>query len=499
MATMGRVTRNLRIGFIDEDFLLDSEPARRLYHEYASLLPIVDFHTHVLPAQVAANHRFHNLTELWLSDDRAKWRAMRAHGVDERYCTGSASDYEKFLRWAQTLPKLLRSPLYHWSHLELKRAFGITNRLLGPETAPQIWAECNACLARPEFSARNLLRRANVVLICTTDDPTDTLEHHQAVAADPSCNIQMLPTWRPDQALAVENPSSFNVWVDALSAAADVEIRDFKTFMEALAKRHDYFHAHGCRLSDHGLESIYADDYTPSEVEAAFCELRAGRQLGVPQQRQLKAAVLYELALLDHAKGWTQQFHLGALRDCNTRMLHTLGPDMGFDSIGDFAQARPLARFLDRLDQTDRLARTVLYNLNPRDNALLATMVGNFQDGRIPGKIQYGSAWWFNDHLDGIIQQIDALSNVGLLSRFVGMVTDSRSFLSYTRHEYFRRVLCRVLGRDMAGGLLPADFELVGGLVRDICYNNAVAYFGFDLPKRAPTAVPTASGKAVTV
>lgn len=485
-------SREQRGEFVTEDFLLESEPARCLYQEYARRLPIIDFHSHVVPVQVAANHRFRNLTELWLADDRAKWRVMRMHGVDERYCTGDAPDFEKFQKWAETLPRLLRSPLYHWSHMELKRAFGIGDRLLNLETARDIWETCNAQLARPEFAARGLLARANVQVICSTDDPTDTLEHHRTLAAAEGVPFQMLPTWRPDAVLAVGNPSRFNAWVDALAAAAAVEIRDLSTLLEALGRRHDYFHAQGCRLSDHGLETLYAEEYTLREVEAHFQQVRRGQRLGPLEQAQYKSALLYELALMDHAKGWTQQFHLGALRDCNARQVCELGQDMGFDSVGDWSQARALAIFLDRLNRTDQLARTILYNLHPHDNAVLATMAGNFPDGRIAGKVQHGAAWWFNDHLDGITDQLEAISRVGMLSRFVGMVTDSRSFLSYVRHEYFRRVFCNLLGTDVMRGRLPNDLPLLGGLVRDVCYQNAAGFFGFDLDRR-PAAVQGAS------
>lgn len=476
-----------RDAFINETFLLDNEPARSLYAQYARPLPIIDFHSHLVPALIARDHRFANLAELWLAEDRAKWRVMRAHGVDERYCSGPADDYEKFLMWAETLPKLLRSPLYHWSHMELKRVFGISDRCLDARSAPGIWAECNAQLARPEFSARGLMRQARIVLVCTTDDPTDTLEHHRTLAADPSFDIQVLPTWRPDRALAADNPDSFNTWVSALAAAADVDVRDYAAFLTALRQRHAAFHALGCRLSDHGLATLVADGYTERDAAATFRKVRSGTPPDADELGRFKSALLHELALLDHAAGWTQQFHLGALRDCNTRRSAQLGPDMGFDSLGDFEQARPLARFLDRLDRTDQLPRTILYNLNPRDNALFATMIGNFPDSRIPGKLQFGSAWWFNDHQDGIVAQLEALSHVGLLSRFVGMVTDSRSLLSHVRHEYFRRVLCNMLGGDVVRGRLPDDHALLGQLVSDLCYNNAASLLGFNLPQAKPT------------
>lgn len=464
---------------ITENFLLETPSGVRLYHEFAKDLPIVDYHCHLPPRDMAEDRRFANLTQLWLAGDHYKWRAMRANGVDERYITGDASDEEKFLAWARTVPKTLRNPLYHWTHMELKRPLGISDRLLGPDTAQSIWNECNARLAQPEFSCRGILRQMNVVLVCTTDDPTDTLEEHRKIAGQRSFEVRVLPTFRPDRAMAVESPEAFNAWVHRLEQAAETEIRHYDAFLEALGRRHEYFHAMGCRLSDHGLETMPAEDYTLSEVRAAFARLRRGGAVGQVEAARFKSALLYEFALMDHQRGWTQQFHIGALRNTNTRQWQALGPDSGFDSIADGPYARPLARFLDRLDRHDRLARTILYNLNPADNAMMATMIGNFQDGRIPGKIQWGSAWWFLDQKDGIEQHLNTLSNLGLLSRFVGMLTDSRSFLSYTRHEYFRRILCNLLGRDMDAGLLPRDFGLVGGIVQDICYHNAVRYFGF--------------------
>lgn len=471
--------------FITENFLLQTQAAVRLYHDYARPLPILDFHCHLPPKQIADDHRFANLAEIWLHGDHYKWRAMRANGVPERYCTGDASDWEKFLAWAQTVPKTLRNPLYHWTHLELKRPLGISDRLLNPETARGIWDECNAKLADEGFSCRGIMRQMDAVLVCTTDDPTDDLAPHAALAADSTFSIQVLPTFRPDKAMAVESPAAFNAWVDRLGEVAGTEVRDYSGFLEAIARRHDYFHARGCRLSDHGLETMVAEDYTEAEIQAAFARLRAGKELAPDEALKFKAAMLYELAVLDWAKGWTQQFHIGALRNNNSRMFRAIGPDTGFDSIGDARLARPLAKFLDRLEREGRLAKTILYNLNPSDNDVLATMIGNFQDGSVPGKMQLGSGWWFLDQKDGMERQLQSLSNQGLLSRFVGMVTDSRSFLSYTRHEYFRRILCNLLGTEMHQGLLPNDFALIGGMVRDICFHNAAGYFGFQgLPDR---------------
>jgi len=466
--------------FINEEFLLDNEPARRLYHEYAESMPIIDYHCHLSPEQIAHDHRWENITQIWLSGDHYKWRMMRSNGIDDRYCTGDASDFEKFEKFAATVPYLLRNPLYHWTHLELKRYFGIS-KLLEPSTAKSIWEGCNRKIRQEDFSCRNLMKQSKVVLVCTTDDPTDTLEPHRAIASDMAFDIQVLPTWRPDRGMAVESPAAFNRWVGALAAAADVDVCDFDSYIKALRRRHDFFHECGCRLSDHGLETVYSQDYTPKQIESIFSKIRSNKELDSDETLKFKSAMLYEFGVMDYEKGWTQQFHLGVLRSNNSRMFAKLGADTGFDSIGDFEIARPLSKFLDRLDLAGQLAKTVLYNINPRDNMLLATMIGNFQDGSVPGKIQFGSGWWFLDQKEGIEQHIEALSQVGLLSRFVGMVTDSRSFLSYTRHEYFRRILCNILGADMSKGLIPSDFDLVGAMVRDICYHNAASYFGFDL------------------
>ena len=467
--------------FITENFMPRTDAAVRLYHEYARDVPIIDYHCHVPPGEIAADKRWENLTQIWLYGDHYKWRLMRAAGVDERYCTGDASDWEKFVKWCDTMPKTLCNPVYVWSHMELKRPFGVSDRMIGPETAKSIWDDCAARLAEPEFSCRGIMKQMNVRLVCTTDDPVDSLEHHAAIAADPSFDVRVLPAWRPDKGMAVETPEVFNAWVDALAAAANIDIVDLQSYMDAIGKRHEFFHASGCRLSDHGLETIYADPYTQSEVAAIFNKVRGGAELTESDVLKFKSAMLHEFAVMDCDRGWTQQFHVGAMRGNNTRMLKELGPDTGFDSIGDFELGRPLSRFLDRLDIDGKLAKTILYNLNPVHNGLLASMIGNFMDGRTPGKIQFGGAWWFLDQKNGMTEQMAALSNMGLLSRFVGMLTDSRSFLSYTRHEYFRRLLCDILGTEMSEGLLPSDYDLVGGMVEDICYNNAAEYFGFDL------------------
>jgi glucuronate isomerase len=473
--------------FITENFLLQNDRAVELYHGYARDLPIIDYHCHLPPAQVAEDRRFENLTQIWLHGDHYKWRAMRAAGVAERFCTGNASDREKFQKWAETVPQTLRNPLYHWTHLELKRPLGIRDRLLGPETAEGIWHEANAALARPEFSARGIMRQMNVVLICTTDDPVDTLEHHRAIAADRSFAIRVLPAFRPDRAMAVESSAAFNAWVQQLAERSGIDVGDsFDRFIEALRQRHDYFHSVGCRLSDHGLDTFYAADYTHAEIVALFHRLHRGEKLSAAEVGQFKSAMLYELAVMNAEKGWVQQFHFGALRNNNTRMFQAIGPDTGFDSMGDGDVARPMSRFFDRLERHGRLAKTILYNLNPIHNDVVATMMGNFQDGVTPGKMQYGSGWWFLDQKDGMERQLNSLSNQGLLSRFVGMLTDSRSFLSYTRHEYFRRILCNRLGTEIEQGLLPNEPELIGSMVRDICYGNAARYFGFDLPAHPP-------------
>ncbi|MCX7426122.1 MAG: glucuronate isomerase [Planctomycetia bacterium] len=466
--------------FITEDFLLANAAAVELYHGYARDMPILDYHCHLPAEQIARDHRFENLTQIWLAGDHYKWRAMRADGADERFCTGNAPDREKFQRWAETVPRTLRNPLYHWTHLELKRPLGISDRLLCPETAAGIWDECNAKLAEPGFSCRGIMRRMDVVLVCTTDDPADTLEHHAAIRDDASFDVRVLPTFRPDRAMAVESPEPFNAWVDRLAERTDIDIKDFKTFRQALRRRHDFFHEMGCRLSDHGVETIYAEECSGTDTDTIFQRIRRGNELRPEEILKFKSAMLHEFALMDHEKGWTQQFHIGAMRNNNTRMFEALGPDTGFDSMGDLELARPLARFLDRLERGDNLAKTILYNLNPVHNDLVATMIGNFQGGGTPGKMQYGSGWWFLDQKDGMEKQLDALSNHGLLGRFVGMLTDSRSFLSYTRHEYFRRILCNRLGAEIEQGLLPRDLPLVGSMVRDICYRNAAAYFGFD-------------------
>jgi glucuronate isomerase len=469
--------------FVHDRFLLETDTAVDLYAEVREL-PVIDYHCHLSPEKMAADHRFRSITEIWLEGDHYKWRAMRANGIPERLITGDASDYEKFEAWAKTVPETLRNPLYHWTAMELLRPFGVET-LLGPESARAIYEQCNAKLAEPGFTALGLLARFKVAVVCTTDDPTDSLAPHAALAARTNPVTCVYPTWRPDRALAVEDPAAFNAWVEALERAANSAVSGLDSFLQALEARHTVFHAHGCRASDHGLESLSAAPHSDAEVRATFDALRSGRAPEPAEALKLKSALLHRLALLDHARGWVQQFHLGAMRNNNTRLRRLLGADSGFDSIGDFEQARSLSRFLDGLDETDQLAKTILYNLNPADNELMATMTGNFNDGSVPGKLQFGSAWWFLDQLDGMEKQMNALSNMGLLSRFVGMITDSRSFLSYSRHDYFRRLLCNMVGHDVRRGLVPDDRALLRRLVRNVSFLNARDYFGFPLGSAA--------------
>ena len=462
--------------FMSEDFLLQTETAKTLYHQHAESMPIFDYHCHLSPQQIADDVRFENITQVWLYGDHYKWRAMRANGVAEKFITGDASDREKFEKWAQTVPYTLRNPLYHWTHLELRRYFGI-DELLNPDTTDLVYEKSSEMLNSPAFSTRNMMRKMNVKAVCTTDDPLDSLEHHKKIKDD-GFEIKVLPAWRPDKAMAPENLQTQNAWIDTLAEITDIDITTFSDYMEALEKRHHYFHENGCRLSDHGLEAAVADfSASKNEMESIFSKIRKKQELTPKEVLQFKSMMMLNFALMDWQKGWVQQLHLGAMRSNNTRMLNALGPDTGFDSIGDCFTAEPLSRFLDALDKTNRLPKTILYNLNPRDNEVLATMIGNFQDGSIPGKIQFGSGWWFLDQKNGMEKQIEALSNMGLLSRFIGMLTDSRSFLSYPRHEYFRRILCNLFGNDVENGLLPNDMSLLGEMVQNICFNNAKDYF----------------------
>ncbi|GAB3008652.1 glucuronate isomerase [Niabella terrae] len=465
--------------FLDKDFLLETASAQRLYHDYASSMPIIDYHCHIPPDQIAADTQFENLTQIWLYGDHYKWRAMRTNGVDESYCTGERSDYEKFEKWAATVPYTMRNPLYHWTHLELQRYFGV-EELLDSQSARKIYDHCTALLQTKEYSVRNILRRMNVKTICTTDDPVDSLEHHRSLREE-GFEIPILPAWRPDAAMNVADSGNFIAYVNKLEAAADTKITFFQDFIDALKKRHDFFATMGCGVSDHGLEQIYAAPYTEKEIHEIFDKVYGGRELSLEEQNQFRSAMLVYFAEWDHEKGWVQQFHLGALRNNNLKAMRQLGPDTGWDSIGDFPQATALSRFLGGLIDRDRLTKTILYNLNPADNELMATMIGNFNDGTSPGRIQWGSGWWFLDQKDGMTRQLNALSNMGLLSRFIGMLTDSRSFLSYPRHEYFRRILCNLFGNDIENGELPDQLEWIGQVVQDICFNNANKYFNLNI------------------
>ena len=464
--------------FNDSNFLLQTPTAERLYHDHASKMPIIDYHCHLNPEYVANDHRFRNLSEIWLAGDHYKWRAMRTNGVEERFCTGDSSDWEKFEKWAETVPYTMRNPLYHWTHLELKTAFGV-EKLLNPSTAREIYDHCSALLQQPEYSARGIMQRYNVEVVCTTDDPIDSLEHHIKCREDGfSCKV--LPTWRPDKAMAVEQPAVFKAYIDRLAEVAEVEINSFASLLDALRVRHNFFESVGCRLSDHGIEEFYAEDYTSAEIEAIFTKVYGGEMLSDTEIRKYKSAMLVEFGIMDYESGWTQQFHYGPIRNNNSRMMAQLGPDTGFDSIGDEPVAKSMAKFLDRLDSQGKLTKTILYNINPSHNEMVATMIGNFQDGSIAGKIQFGSGWWFLDQKDGMERQMNSLSLLGLLSRFVGMLTDSRSFLSYPRHEYFRRTLCNLIGNDVEQGLLPAsEIDFLGQMVENISYNNAKNFFKF--------------------
>jgi glucuronate isomerase len=461
--------------FLDQDFLLETTTAKTLYHSFASQLPIIDYHCHLPPNQIADDSNFKNLTQIWLYGDHYKWRAMRANGIAEKYITGDASDFEKFEKWAETVPYTLRNPLYHWTHLELQRYFDVYD-ILSPATAKKIYDECTAKLQTPEYSVRRLIQKMNVESIGTTDDPLDDLLSHQKIKTD-GFSTKVLPSFRPDKAMNVEDLEQLQAYISKLKEVSGLPIHNFKTYLEALKSRHDFFAENGCTVSDHGLEHFYCEEYSDSEIELIFQKILACYSLSNSEALKFKSCMLINLAHWDHEKGWVQQYHVGALRNNNSRLLNQLGPDTGFDSIGDFSQAKNLSKFLNKLDSSNKLAKTILYNLNPADNEMLAAMTGNFNDGSVAGKMQFGAAWWFLDQKLGMINQLNALSNMGLLGRFVGMITDSRSFLSYPRHEYFRRILCNLIGNDVENGELPHDIEWLGKMVENICYFNAKKYF----------------------
>jgi glucuronate isomerase len=471
------------MSFIHADFLLQSQAARHLYHRYAEPQPILDYHTHLSAKDIAENRRFHNLFEIWLEGDHYKWRAMRAAGVPEFYCTGNAEPYEKFLAWAETVPHTLRNPLYHWTHLELRRYFDI-HELLEQKTAPEIWKRANQLLLTNDLTAQGILSKFQVRAVCTSDDPTDSLEHHERIQSS-NFATRVFPTFRPDRALRTGDVVAFNRWADKLGRRASGKLNSFSDFLDALRRRHDDFHRQGCRLSDHGLEFCPAEECSEAEAAAIFGKARGGSQLSQLESAKLASYLMIFFGHLDAEKGWAKQLHLGAYRNVNKKTLASMGRDTGFDSIGDWPQAQALGTYLDRLDRAGALPKMIIYNANPADNYAFATMIGNFQDGTIAGKVQFGSGWWFLDQKEAMEWQLNTLSNCGLLSFFIGMVTDSRSFMSYPRHEYFRRVLCNLLGSEMEDGQLPGSEELVGQMVARICYSNAQEYLQLPLPQVA--------------
>jgi len=463
--------------FLDQNFILQTKTAEQLYHEHAKHLPVIDFHNHLPPQEIAENKQYSNISQIWLNGDHYKWRAMRANGINEKFITGDASDYEKFEKWAETVPSTIRNPLYHWTHLELQRYFDISD-LLSPKSAEAIFEKTAAYFAQDDYRVQGLLQKMNVEVACTTDDPIDTLIYHKQCAKS-GLETKILPTWRPDKTMKPENTSEYNTYIDKLEAVANMEIATFTQLTEALRKRQDHFAQHGCKLSDHGIDVFTFMTCTEMEANIIFERVRSGKELSADEILKFKSAMLYELGIMNHEKGWVQQFHIGALRNNNTRLFNKIGPDTGFDSINDTNFASALSAYLNKLDSEDKLAKTIIYNLNPKDNEMIAAIIGNFQDGSVAGKIQYGSGWWFLDQKEGMERQMNALSTQGLLSRFVGMVTDSRSFLSFPRHEYFRRILCNLLGNDVEKGLIPNDMTMLGQMVENICYHNAKEYFKF--------------------
>jgi glucuronate isomerase len=476
------------LSFVHDDFLLGCHTARRLYHEYAADQPILDYHSHLPASEIAADRRFRDLTQIWLEGDHYKWRAMRANGVAETYCTGNAPSYEKFLAWAGTVPFTLRNPLYHWTHLELKRYFGI-DQLLDPHSAKSVWERANSLLCGGDLTARAILRKFRVRLVCTTDDPCDDLSQHEAINAsqeDSESGFRVYPTFRPDRALRVDAAEEFNLWIARLEEASNTDIRSLQHFLDALKQRHDHFHARGARLSDHGLAHCYTTPCSEEEAARIFDKTRSDTQVTPEEHEKFASRLMLFFGRLDAEKGWTKQLHLGALRSVNSHATQSLGRDTGFDCIGDWPQARDLSAYLDLLEQENSLPRMVLYNLNPADNYVFASAAGSFQDGVIAGKVQFGSGWWFLDQKEGMKWQLNALSNTGLLSRFIGMTTDSRSFMSFPRHEYFRRLLCDMLGQEMEGGDLPNDERLVGTMIKNICFNNARQFLRLEVPAASP-------------
>lgn len=461
------------------EFLLNTPLACKLYHEHAEKIPIIDYHCHLSPQMIAEDHRFRSITELWLGGDHYKWRAMRANGIDERYITGDANDWEKFQKWAETVPFTLRNPLYHWTHMELRTAFGIYT-ILNADTAREIYDRCNNMLQRPEYSARGLMRRYGVKVVCTTDDPIDSLEHHQKIRED-GFEIKVLPAWRPDKAMAVADAKAYNTYLDLLASASDISINSYDSLMAALQVRHDFFASQGATVADHGVSEFPWEPCSKADADTLFAKVRSGCELDSTEVKKLQTFILLDLARMNARKGWVQQFHFGPLRNTNSRLYVQLGPDIGCDTIGDWRSAEALAHFLDTLDNEGLLAKTILYNINPAENDVTAAMIANYQDGSVPGKMQWGAGWWFNDQLDGMKKQIDTLSLQGLLSRFVGMLTDSRSFVSYPRHDYFRRLLCRILAHDIEEGLIPIEeMPRVEQMIEDICYYNALKYFNWE-------------------
>ncbi|MFX0004120.1 MAG: glucuronate isomerase [Candidatus Hermodarchaeota archaeon] len=461
--------------FIDENFLLQTETARALYHEFAENKPIFDYHCHLPVKELAEDICYNNLGQAWLAGDHYKWRLMRSNGIAEKYCTGKATNYEKFEKWAETVPIAIRNPLYHWTHLELKRYFEVDD-LLNPKSCKKIYDHCSKLLQSSEFSVQNLLLKMNVKVVCTTDDPVDSLDYHKKIRND-GYSVKVLPAFRPDKLMKLENSTLFNNYISQLSDVSSIEINNFSSLIEAVDIRHKIFHKSGCRIADHGILTFWTENYNEEEIERITKKILSGNSLSEIEISKIKSALLYEFARLNNKRGWVQQYHIGPLRNTNTRMFNLIGADTGFDSIGDHIYGEKMANFLDRLDQSGELTKTILYNINPRDNELIASMIGNFQDGSLAGKMQFGPSWWFLDQIDGITKQLNAISNLGLLSRFIGMNTDSRSFLSFPRHEYFRRILCNLIGSDVEDGKIPADIDMLGEIIENICYNNAISYF----------------------